>query len=70
MTTPHETDRIVCPQSGESLVPEKVWESPVPGKQRQWIRSGRFKTHHHHGEECPYSGHVQPVIPVAPTKRE
>lgn len=48
----HKADdyQIVCPQSGETLVPEKVWK----GANKDTY--GTFKKHHHRYQECDYSG--------------
>jgi len=61
MSTVDELDRIVCPQSGERLVPEKVWDVKDP-KTKQTHRTGVFKKHHHQFRECDYSGMAAPVV--------
>lgn len=53
MALPDDQDRITCPQSGESLKPEKVWETKNPDGNPQ--RFGTFKKHHHNRRECPWS---------------
>jgi hypothetical protein len=50
---------IVCPVSGEKLIPEKVWQSRLPNGQS--IRYGQFKAHHHSGQDCEWSHLAQPV---------
>lgn len=42
--------QIVCPQSNEKLVPEKVWKGD------RGHTYGTFKKHHHAYKECDYSG--------------
>ena len=61
MENQDELDRIVCPESGERLVPERVWESKDP-KSKQIHRYGVMKKHHHNSQECDYSGHVEKVV--------
>lgn len=50
---------IMCPESGESLVAAKVWESSLPNGQR--VLYAQFKLHHHRGQECAWSHLVVPV---------
>lgn len=57
-------DVIICPTTGERLVPEHVWESQLPDGRS--IRYGRFKQHFHGGQECDWSHLVQPVEQVTP----
>jgi hypothetical protein len=54
-----DPDLIICPASGEKLVPEKVWESQLPDGQP--IRYGQFKCHTHWGVACEWSHLVQPL---------
>lgn len=50
---PDDQDQVTCPQSGESLKPEKVWETKDPSGKPQ--RFGTMKKHHHNMQECPWS---------------
>jgi hypothetical protein len=54
-----QSDLLVCPESGEKLVPEKVWDSQLPDGRS--VRYGQFKQHYHWGKECQWSYLVQPV---------
>ena len=58
MQTPAST-LIQCPDSGEHLIPEKVWESRLPDGTR--VRYGQFKRHHHPHMECPWSLLIVPL---------
>lgn len=61
-------DRIVCPPSGERLVPDKVWDMQDP-KTKEHHRTGTFKKHHHWYKECDYSGMAGPIVrDAAPTE--
>jgi hypothetical protein len=44
---------IKCPESGEYLIPEKVWESRLPNGIA--VQYGQFGLHHHQRIECPWS---------------
>lgn len=50
---------IICPVSGEKLMPTKVWSSSLPNGQE--VQYGQFGPHHHRGQECEWSFLVQPV---------
>ncbi len=50
---------LVCPISGEKLIPDRVWDSQLPNGQA--IRYGQFKRHYHWGKECEWSYLVLPV---------
>ena len=63
-----EQDRIICPQSQERLIPERVWDSKTAGPGQTPQRLGTFKKHHHHREECPWSG--LPVVVEREQKKE
>ena len=52
-------DVIVCPLSGEELIPQKIWESQLPDGQP--VRYGQFEQHFHWGQECEWSYLVQPL---------
>ena len=51
---PDEQERGVCPQSGERLVPEKVYDGTTPDGKT--VPRAILKKHHHMRQECPYSG--------------
>ncbi len=55
---------IVCPISGEKLMPAKVWESRLPNGQA--VRYGQFRPHSHWGQECDWSHLVQPLLEEQP----
>lgn len=62
-------ERVVCPDSGETQKPERVWDSKLPSGER--ITYGIIKKHHHgssgggrkDGQVCPRSGDVVSVVP-------
>lgn len=51
---PDPQERGICPQSGERLIPEKVYDGVRPDRKTE--PRGILKKHHHRGEECPWSG--------------
>ncbi len=44
---------ITCPDTGERLVPSKVWKSQLPNGQS--VLYAQFRLHHHRGQECAWS---------------
>jgi hypothetical protein len=48
-----EAIMVICPDTGEHLQPEKVWQSYLPTGQR--IVYAQFKLHYHWQQECPWS---------------
>lgn len=50
-------DQLICPKSGEEVVPLKIWESRLPDGKT--IRYGPFHQHFHWGQECEWSYMVQ-----------
>ena len=60
MNQPENDHRIVCPESNEKLIPEKIWKSRLPNGER--VTYGTFKLHHHNREVCEHSHMVGKVI--------
>jgi hypothetical protein len=58
MNTPAST-LIKCPESGEYLLPEKIWASRLPNGTA--IQYGQFGRHHHQSVECPWSFLIVPL---------
>lgn len=66
MVLPDDQDRITCPQSGESLKPEKVWETKDPSGKPQ--RFGVLKNTIIIGKsvrgpicQCPQLGRIKKI---------
>ena len=62
MEQPQENERIVCPDSGEKLIPERVWDTQKPNGER--VRYGIFKKHHHYRQPCDWNGLPSEVVPI------
>ena len=60
MQKPENDHRIICPESNEKLIPEKIWKSQLPNGER--VTYGIFKLHHHNREVCEHSHMVARVI--------
>jgi len=60
-------DRVICPQSGERLSPDSVWDTKTPSGKPQ--RLGVLPKHHHgaswhnskDGKPCDWNGLPVPV---------
>jgi hypothetical protein len=51
---------LLCPVSGEAVIPAKVWLSQLPNGEA--VRYGQFRPHSHGGQECEWSDMVQIVV--------
>jgi|GEM_PF-5897347 len=51
---------LICPNSGEEVMPLKIWESCLPNG--RMIRYGQFHLHFHWGRECEWSYLVQALL--------
>jgi hypothetical protein len=51
---------LLCPVSGEAVMPAKVWVSQLPHGEA--VRYGQFQPHSHGGQECEWSDMVQIIV--------
>ena len=53
-------DILICPTTGEEVMPIKVWESRLPNG--KVVHYGQLQRHVHVGQECEWSHLVQPLV--------